>query len=220
MKFNEKTLLCFDMDGLLVDTESLYYKSRQATLHRHGFAHDIKSQAEYAGEGWRNTLANLIALAEDERLGRQLFDEALDAYDEMILAGALEVKPGVVEVLDYCQANNLTCAVTSSGTPRNISRYLYQTDLGQYFAFTVSGDDVKEAKPAPDIYTLAAKRGGVEVNEALAFEDSEAGVASAYAAGMATVLVPDIGEPSLQMRKQASLVLEQIDQVLPYLAKE
>lgn len=220
MKFNEKTLLCFDMDGLLVDTESLYYKSRQATLHRHGFAHDIKSQADYAGKGWRNTLANLIALAQDERLGRQLFDEALAAYDEMILAGALEVKPGVEAVLDYCRANNLTCVVTSSGTPQNISRYLQQTGLGQYFAFTISSADVKQTKPAPDIYTLAAERGGIEVSEALAFEDSEAGLASANAAGMATVLVPDIGEPSVKMREQASLVLDRIDQVIPYLAKE
>ena len=78
--------------------------------------------------------------------------------------------------------------------------YLTRTDMTKYFDVIVTGDMIEHGKPAPDIYLLAAERLGVDPADCVGVEDSPNGVRSICAAGMRAVMIPDMVEPTEEIR--------------------
>ena len=124
--------------------------------------------------------------------------------------GKLKLQPGVQAALDKFQKLNLPMAIVSSNYEDVIEHAMWATGIRNYFNFHLSYDDVQKnhikAKPAPDIYLLAAKKLRIPKKQILVFEDSSTGVEAAKNANLKCVMVPDLMPASDKDRKNAVMI--------------
>jgi HAD superfamily hydrolase (TIGR01509 family) len=102
----------------------------------------------------------------------------------------LDLRPGVLDLLDLLTSRGVHCALVTSGPRRYVDWVLARFGLGRYFDFVIAEEDVREHKPAPGPYLAAARLLGLPPAACLALEDSPTGVASANAAGLYCVAIP------------------------------
>jgi len=141
------------------------------------------------------------------------FQEAWVRHFWVIAETRLELKPGALELLDALDRLRLPRAIATSSSRRTIERHLTAYDLLARFNEIVGHGDYEHGKPAPDPFLKAAERLGVEPRSCLALEDSHNGVRSAAAAGMMTVMVPDLLEPTDEIRKLCTFVARDLHEV-------
>lgn len=189
----------FDMDGLLIDTESVYMAALQEAARTMdvemplAFCH---SMIGIPGPACNVMIQDLYGAAFDlERFNHHFTTHARRSLDVEV-----PLKPGVVELLDFLHARGLPLAVATSSSRVSATRNLGRAGLLDRFRALVTRDDVVHAKPAPDIYLEAARRLGVPAERCLAFEDSNAGLTAAHAAGTMAMMVPDILPPLPDVR--------------------
>ena len=136
-------------------------------------------------------------------------------------AGGIALKPGLVELLEYLALHEIPAAVATSSDREYAGFSLKAAGLDERrFALVVTGDEVENGKPAPDIYLEALRRLGVKPARSLALEDSDAGILAAARAGMISVLVPDLKPPSPAAREAAFRVLTSLHEVVPLLISD
>jgi HAD superfamily hydrolase (TIGR01509 family) len=179
--------ILFDLDGTLIDTESLAMTAGLAAFTAFGQPVDQAFMHSLVGVDLPNA-GRMIAAAHPN-----LDVAALNAHWQQgfqnAMALGLPLKPGV-EILLAARVRPMA-VVTSSGR-REAHHKLNLTGVAGAFAHVITVDDVQSAKPAPDPYLLAAKRMGTLPSRCLVFEDSETGAESAYRAGCYVVQVPDV----------------------------
>lgn len=174
-------LVIFDCDGVLVDSEMLSAAVLMAMLEEEGLPITADNfRTDFLGRSFAAAAARA-----HQRFGRPLPDGFEGRYRERLLARMrTDLKPmaGVTGVLDALLVPH--CLATSS-SPTRLGVSLGSTGLAQFFdgcAFTAS--EVRNGKPAPDIFLHAAARMGVDPSRAIVIEDSEQGVRAGVAAGM------------------------------------
>lgn len=181
----------FDLDGTLVDTESLTQAAGIEAFAESGiqvdpaFLHGLIGKDDQTGAA--------IVRANFPEMDFEAFAIAWIAAVDRHYAGGLPLKPGAIDLLS---AITLPMALATSSTRRQADQKLAQTGLGVYFPHVITFDDVKRAKPAPDPFLLAAEMLGVSPTRCVAFEDSETGAEAAHSAGMTVVQIPDINPTS------------------------
>jgi beta-phosphoglucomutase-like phosphatase (HAD superfamily) len=179
--------ILFDLDGTLIDTESIALATGLAAFHAHGHAVDARFMHGLVGKD-EPTAAQIIRAA--------LPGSDLDAVNRHWRAGfeagvnnGLKLKAGAGELLS--RLSQPLAIVTSTGR-RGAHHKLAIAGIAGSFAEVVTLDDVTDPKPAPEPYLLAARRFGLSPAACLVFEDSETGAEAAYRAGCRVVQVPDI----------------------------
>lgn len=213
MDLKNKKVAFFDMDGTLVDSETLYFQTRKEVLAKYGFDYQKSENNKLLATGFEPTLRYLQQKTGDKVLGQKIFDEALALFNQRVKEGKLAVKPGAEKLLSFLQEKGIKSYITSSSDIEKINFNLSHNDLRQYFAGIVTGEDVKNNKPAPDIYLHALNVAKVDKNEAVIFEDAPNGVESGLNAGIDVVLVPDQVMPSEKMIKKVTVVKSLADAV-------
>jgi HAD superfamily hydrolase (TIGR01509 family) len=133
----------------------------------------------------------------------------LDMYD--LLQQDVEGRPGALELVARLRGR-LPLALASNSPRRLVDAALATARLAEAFDVIVTSDDVERSKPAPDIYLLVCERLGVPPEHVLALEDSSAGVASAKAAGLACIAVPQYAETDVAA---ADRVIDSLEELLP-----
>ncbi len=200
------------MDGLLLDTETLWHEAETELFRRHGAEFTHEDQLHVIGTNFDIT-ASYFA----QRLGwpferrAELVEESTALMHELVKL-QVDARPGAVELIEGLR--NL--AGVRLGLASNSPRYLVDdalktAGLADAFDSIVTSDDVKHAKPAPDIYLLACERLGVDPSEAVALEDSASGVAAAKAAGLTCIAVPMFAETDVSA---ADRVVDSLEDLL------
>jgi len=202
----------FDMDGLLLDTETLWHDSEVELFARRGIEFTRHDQLQVIG-----TSFDITARYFAERLGRPP-DEGAALVEEMValmhgrVRRQVEARPGAVELVDRLRAMDGLRLGLASNSPRYlVDDALATAALADAFDAIVTADDVEHAKPAPDIYRLVCARLNVSPSEALALEDSAAGVAAAKAAGLTCIAVPLFAETDVSA---ADRVVDSLEELL------
>jgi HAD superfamily hydrolase (TIGR01509 family) len=212
----EKTELAavvFDFDGLLADSEPLQIRAWQAFLARHGARLEDSLIDEMFGLRVRDS-----ARVVQQRLNLDLTpEEVMHGRDEIFLdmvATELPLMSGARELVDYLRSeSSLRLALATSGHRRYISAALDVTALSDAFEHVVTGDDVVNGKPHPEIYLSAAEKLGVSPERCLALEDAPHGVRSAKAAGMYCIAVPNEMTRSIPGLDEADDVMADLHEV-------
>lgn len=195
----------FDMDGLLFDTETLYQEA--GALAARDFTCELtpKIFRSLIGLPWTASARLLL-----DHFGPSFdvdgFAQSWRGHFATIVETRLPLKPGVVELLDCLDAHKLPRAIATSSSHKTAQHHLAFHNLAGRFHHVVASGDYATGKPAPDPYLMAAKRMGVEPGLCLALEDSYNGVRSASAAGMMTVMVPDLLDPTDEIRGLCALI--------------
>jgi HAD superfamily hydrolase (TIGR01509 family) len=178
----------FDMDGVLADSEPVYYAAMNAVVAELGKEVTPELQASVMGHGVAESWA---AVAEALAIEGPL-DDLVARYDRTLcrlLAEIHEPLPGVRELITSLRASNVPLGLASSSWPDWIDALLDGIGLGGAFDAIASATMVDRGKPAPDIYLLAAKRLSIAPARCIAIEDTPTGLAAAKAAGMFTIQV-------------------------------
>ena len=183
--------LLFDLDGTLVDTESIALAAGVAAFAAHG--HDVGTDFMHGLVGVDLPTASRLILTAMPDVNLGAVNEHWQAGFEAGVEAGLTLKPGVHELLAY---SNLPLAIVTSTGRDGAHRKLALAGIAGAFAHVVTLDDVTAPKPAPDPYLLAASLLGLAPSRCLVFEDSETGAEAAYRAGCVVVQVPDV-VPSL-----------------------
>jgi beta-phosphoglucomutase-like phosphatase (HAD superfamily) len=202
----------FDMDGLLFDTETLYREAMQATALRLGVEMSDATFLRMIGlpaEASRLLLTDHYGSDFDVE---RFWIESATIFRAMG-EGRRYLKPGVVELLDRIDELKLTRAIATSSGHGSVERNLSRHGLTARFHAIVAHGDYARGKPNPDPYLVAAERLGVAPEYCLALEDSHNGVRSAAAAGMMTVMVPDLLPPNDDIRKLCVRVVRDLHEV-------
>ncbi|MFC6176718.1 HAD family hydrolase [Companilactobacillus huachuanensis] len=207
INLHDKKFVFFDMDGILIDTEGLYYSARKEILAKYGFPFSKEDNQHYIAKGFPDTKRRLQELTGDPKLGSKIFEESMERYHEKVLAGEVTLKSGVIELLTYLQNHNIARYITSSATKEILTLNAKNAGITDYFTNLISGDDVKNNKPAPDIYLHALDVTHAKTEEAVVFEDSNSGIESGLSAKIDVIIVPDLVQPKPELAKQAVAVL-------------
>ena len=206
------TAIIFDMDGLLFDTEALYQEAMLLAAAEGG--HDASSGvlSRTIGVPW---VQSRLLLAEHDGPGFPVDDffAALVRHFDLMASTRLALKPGAVELLDTLDDLQLPRAIATSSAHPTVQHHLTAHGLVGRFHEIVGHGDYEAGKPAPDPFLMAARRLGIESRQCLALEDSHNGVRSAAAAGMMTVMVPDLLEPTDEIRSLCTLVASDLHEV-------
>ena len=180
--------LILDMDGLMVDSEPLWFEVERAFCAARGgdFTEELARRCVGRGVAWTIELIHeLLGFPVDvERDTREMIDSFIARVQH------LRLKPGCLELLDASQGV-LALAVASSSPRRLIDAVLSRFGLAPRFFAIVSGEVVAHPKPAPDIFLRAAAELGHAPSRCAVLEDSLAGATAGRAAGMFVIAVPE-----------------------------
>lgn len=207
----------FDMDGLIVDSESIARVSWEKAAAEFGYVVDDALFARMLGI----TLPDLVLL-HTKHFGEDFpFDEVrkrrIEIGNSHIDQHGLKLKLGAIECLDYLRENNLPHALATSTFREKAEKKLELTKFPYEFSTMICGDEIERGKPEPDIFLKAASKLGVEPGCCLVLEDSYAGIKAAKAAAMHAVFVPDMAPPNAEVLASADYVLDSLLDVPVYL---
>ncbi|MEM6364431.1 MAG: HAD-IA family hydrolase [Planctomycetota bacterium] len=182
--------IALDMDGLLFDTEGLYFRVGEILLERRGhrFTHEL--QQRMMGRVGLDAIAQMIQMHALADAPEDLLAESDDLYADL-LTGGVEPMPGLDGWMQHLVESRLPFGVATSSRRRFTDRLLPTMPWADQLAFVLTGDDVNQGKPNPEIYLRAASKLMIEPEHLLVLEDSGNGTASAVAAGAITVSVPN-----------------------------
>jgi len=180
----------FDMDGLLVDTEPLWFETEGEVMARLGAPWSKEDQERLLGGSMDNTVGYLLAKATRPAPPAEVARWMTDGMLKRAAGGRIVVRPGARELLEAVAAAGLPYALVTGSQRPFTEAVLAGTALS--FPVTVTGDDVARTKPDPEPYLLAAKLLDVDPANCVAPEDSPNGVTSATAAGCHVVAVPSL----------------------------
>ncbi len=202
----------FDMDGLLFDTEALYQEAFTLAASDRGYDMPAAVFLSMVGHPWPVNRGQLLdhyghAFPVDE------FGEAVRQHFSSMADTRLRLKPGVLELLNLLDELRLLRAIATSSKHDTVQHHLAAHALHGRFHAVVAQGDYAASKPAPDPYLNAAERLGVDPLSCLALEDSYAGVRSASSAGMTTIMVPDLLQPTDEIRRLCAHVAADLHEV-------
>ena len=189
MKNKIKAIL-FDLDGVIVDSEPLHFEAHKKILKDYGIELTLE---EYLDFGVAKGDSNLYREV-SERFGvsidnKEMAKRKKQAYWE-ILDKKGELMPGILEILQNF-SKKYDLAIVSSGVKISVEHVLDKFDIKNYFRVIVTGDDVVELKPFPDVYLKAIELLDFDKKYCIAIEDSETGIAAAKSAGIKCIAIPN-----------------------------
>ncbi|MEN6497050.1 MAG: HAD family phosphatase [Thermoguttaceae bacterium] len=211
----------FDMDGLMFNTEDVYYQVGSELLRRRGCEFSRELSDAMMGRPpqpsfevmiqWHSLTDTWRTLAAESE---ELFISLLDEY--------LAPMPGLFDLLDRLEAAGIPKAICTSSSRRVMTAVLSRFSMEPRFQFTLTAEDIVHGKPDPEIYLKAAQRLGIKPQEMLVLEDSQAGCRAAAAAGAFAVAVPgahsakhDFSVASLVIRSLGDRRLYDVLELMP-----
>lgn len=209
----------FDMDGLMFDTQVVWDRLWTPALAAFGLTPTTAFIAQARGTTGDATYAairrNFGADAPAEAIYLKLRDFATQEF----AAHPVPIKPGLRELLDYLRKREIPRAVASSSPKQMILTNLRNTGINDYFKETcvVCGQDVTRSKPAPDIFLEATHRLGTDPAHTIVLEDSYQGVRAGATGGFITIMVPDLLQPTDEIRGLCAKVCHTLAEVIPYI---
>ncbi|MDQ3688537.1 MAG: HAD family phosphatase [Chloroflexota bacterium] len=201
----------FDMDGLLLDTETLWHDAEVELFARRGITFTRDDQMQVIGTSFDITAGYFAdRLGEPPERGAALVDEMI-ALMHARVERRVQALPGAVELMAGLRSLGDVKLGLASNSPRFLVDTALQTaGLADAFDAIVTSDDVEHPKPAPDIYLLICERLGVAPADAIALEDSASGVTAAKAAGLTCIAVPQFAETDVSAADRVLGSLEEL----------
>jgi HAD superfamily hydrolase (TIGR01509 family) len=198
--------LLFDLDGTLAETDSLHLPTWVDVLRPYGIEVDEEFyKTRISGRSNLKIVEDLLPDLSAEE-GRGLADAKEASFRER--AHELEPLPGLVDFMREAKRRGLSMVLVTNAPEENVEALLLALELGDFFDEIVLSDEVGHVKPDPAPYEAALAKLGVVPEEALAFEDSTSGIASAVGADVQTVGIASTQTPETLEEAGAFMVAE------------
>lgn len=198
--------LIFDVDGTLADTERAHLAAFNQAFAQEGMDWhwdlptytrllEISGGKERMLHHWQQVRPDMVDIGQGvSDTVAKLHELKTAAYEQSVRAGAVQLRPGVLKLIEAAHADGLQLAIATTTSPVNIAALLRQAigpDWRQLFAVVEDASTAPRKKPDPMVYTQTLARLGLPAAACLAFEDSANGLTAARAAGLATIVTPN-----------------------------
>lgn len=205
-------LVIFDVDGTLVDSESIYVKAALKNLEVNHYNIPMSAIMGIIGQ---NKVAGqkLIESTQDDSFD---YDKYIKNYEkirsEILEKEPLKLKKGALNILNYCKKHDIKMAIATSTAKDKQTKVLTELGIIDYFDYMVFGDEIKNSKPAPDIYLKVYEHYNIDKDEMIIYEDSKNGILSAHNAGIKVVYIKDIVDVEEEVTSLCFKQVEDLDE--------
>ena len=202
----------FDMDGVIIDSEPVHIALESEFFAELGITLAPGEQESYMGTSGANMYALLKARHGVSRSVESLLETSRNRYMKILRSGDISLVEGAASLIRRLFDNGRPLAVASSSPHEQIDIVMERFDLGSFFICRISGDEVLQSKPHPEIFLKTAAALGVAPEECWVIEDTENGVKAAKSAGMTCIglMSPNLGNQSLSA---ADYVINRLNEV-------
>ena len=203
----------FDMDGVIVDTEPLHRKAYYKMFDDLGIAVSEDLYTSFTGSSTKKVCSTLI-----EKFGLQDSHEELAAIKRGYFKhffdtdSDFELLPGVKNLIENYYENGLKLILASSAHMNTINWVFEKFGLEGYFTGKISGADLNESKPHPEIFIVAAEMAGEPKENCMVIEDSTNGIQAAFSAGIFCVAYQSAHSTN-QIYDKASLLVSDFSDI-------
>ena len=191
----------FDMDGVILDTETMCDKTWTITAEEMNIGGMDKTLNICRGGNTKDTKAKLKEIYGQDFDSDHFINRSVELFREIEFSTGIPLMPYAEECLKYLKKNYKVALASSTSGP-TVQRQLTNAGLIEYFETRTTGDMVSHSKPDPEIYAKACESLGLDPTQCVAVEDSPNGIRSATAAGMRAIMVPDKIAPDQEMKNK------------------
>ncbi len=198
----------FDLDGTIIDSEEMHYAAFKQALMEYGYDLDSLGDGIQYGGSFRKMYA---AIATKFHLADDMFETIYQRKVEITLehpANSVELIEGILSFLELLKEHNIPMGVVTNSEQAYVDHVLAGFELQDYFEHIVHADLVANPKPAPDCYHYGTKLLGLDPTEVLVFENTDAGIESAKAAGLSVIAIHSTDHLGTSTYEQADLTIE------------
>lgn len=203
----------FDMDGTMIDTESIKENGWKYAGDCLGIKIDDMILDEIRGTN-KKYIRNLFAKKFNTINFEELYQLREKFIEDNIETNGIKMKKGLKVILEFLKNNNYKIAVASSSHEKTIKKYLKKINILDFFDVILGGDMVENGKPNPEIYLKAIQLLNIPKEQCIGVEDSINGVLSVYKAGIKTIMIPDLEQPTEKIRNILYAKLDSLDQII------
>jgi len=198
----------FDLEGLLTDTEPLHFDAWRQIFEKHGEKLSKRYYSvHYVGKRDHIVAGDLIPKRIKGEERDKKVQELMAEKAAIFLALAPKAKP-FKEAIEFVKLlkGKTSLAIVTSTHREEAEAIIKSISVKDFFDIIITGSDVKNVKPAPDVYLLAMQKLGVNPHECIVFEDSQSGIEAAKAAGIACVAIPNTATEGMDFSKANTVV--------------
>ncbi len=210
------TTVIFDMDGLLFNTEPIYFECYKKAAAEEGLNFTYELFESCVGISRDDAARFIIQHFGPETDIHKIHKRTGEIFEEYLASnGEIHFRPGARKALEFFYNRGLKLALASSNITRWVMFLLEKKEIKKYFSSITTSNNVSRPKPDPEVYLKTAQKLEVDVSECLVFEDSVAGATAAITARMRTCVVPQIKKPTQYILENAFKIYRSLEDIYP-----
>ena len=209
--------IIFDMDGLMIDIERVTFECYQERLKDMNLTMDEEFYKTLLGKPIKGIYQRFYDVYGNDFPIENVIQDVHQLMAERFETEGVPVKKGLVELLHYLKDNNYKTIVATSSNRDRVDKILAQAKITEFFDDSICGDEVTKGKPNPEVFLKSCQKLGVNVDEAIVLEDSEAGIQASYDANIKVICIPDMKYPEKQYEEKTFKILKDLTEVTAYL---
>ena len=203
--------IIFDMDGLMIDSERVTFECYQERLKDMNLTMDEEFYKTLLGKPIKGIYQRFYDVYGNDFPIENVIQDVHQLMAERFETEGVPVKKGLVELLHYLKDNNYKTIVATSSNRDRVDK------ITEFFDDSICGDEVTKGKPNPEVFLKSCQKLGVNVDEAIVLEDSEAGIQASYDANIKVICIPDMKYPEKQYEEKTFKILKDLTEVTVYL---
>lgn len=203
----------FDMDGTVFDTERIYRKCWFDAADAVGFPHMEELLSRIFGVSERDIGAYVYKTYGEDFPYEKMLSIRAERIAQTIEREGVPLKPGVPAIFTQLREKGIVSALVTSAPAFRVQDFLGRSHLTDVFSAVITGERVKNSKPAPDIFLLAAEELGLSPSDCVVAEDSHNGVLAGYRAGMRVAMIPDLQTVTDEIKPYVTYLLPSLEEL-------
>ena len=211
-KLEKIKAVIFDMDGVILDSESISDITWEKAAAERGLTVNNEILNACRGSNKNDTIVTLKKYYGQDFDSESFLNRTSELFHEIEEKDGIPLLPYAKEILEYLKSRYRLALASSTRGP-TVERQLRNAGVINFFETRTTGEMVEHSKPNPEIYLMACKSIGMEPGDCVAIEDSLNGIRSAYAAGLHPVMVIDKIQPTEEIRKMCIAVFDSLEEV-------
>lgn len=209
--------IIFDMDGLMIDSERVTFECYQEILKGMNLTMNEEFYKTLLGKPLKGIYQRFYDVYGNDFPIEDVIKDVHALMAKRFETEGVPIKTGLKSLLEYLKENNYKTIVATSSNRDRVDTILSQAQITDYFDDSICGDEVTKGKPNPEVFLKSCQKLGVNVDEAIVLEDSEAGIQASYDAGIKVICIPDMKYPEKQYEEKTFKILKDLNGVTEYL---
>ena len=205
--------IIFDMDGLMIDSERVTFECYQEILKGMNLTMDEEFYKTLLGKPLKGIYQRFYDVYGNDFPIEDVIKDVHALMAKRFETEGVPIKTGLKSLLEYLKENNYKTIVATSSNRDRVDTILSQAQITDYFDDSICGDEVTKGKPNPEVFLKSCQKLGVNVDEAIVLEDSEAGIQASYDAGIKVICIPDMKYREKQYEEKTFKILKDLNDV-------